>query len=416
MNRPLSAAALTVVACLVTAGCSAPGHVAVTVDQAVTLADQQVHLKVTGLPAQKPVTVGADAVDRDGKKWHGEATFTADKHGTVDLDATKPTSGSYQDTDGMGLFWSMNPPDGSPDDQSYIPPLENGSPIEHVDVFVDRHGKHLGRTTITRTWTSPGVTAQPLTMAKDKLTGLYVAPKPDGARHPAVLFLGGSEGGMPPPASTYLLAAHGYPVLEVAYFHAAGVPQELRDIRLEYFAAAAQWLRQQPAVDPAHVVALGTSFGSEPALLVADHFPALVHGAILFAPGAAVTGSFPHPGGSAWTYRGKPLPVDDPIPVDGVNGPVLAVAGGSDLTWASKQSAELIMQRLDEVHGKFPHTAVIVDGAGHGVGGAPYLPRGTTIDHPIVGPFDLGGSRPANESALLQGWTKTLALLSSLRR
>lgn len=413
-----SSVALTAAGCLLAATGCTPGttHVTLTVDQAVALADQQVHVKVTGAPAGKPLEVGAEAVDRDGRKWHGQVTFTADDHGTVDLDTAKPSAGSYHDTDGMGLFWSMNPPDGSPDDQSYLPPVEDGQAVEHLDLFVDRDGKRLASTTITRRWVAPGVTARPLTRAKDKLTGLYVAPKPDGAKRPAVLLLGGSEGGLPPPPSTYLLASHGYPVLDLAYFHAPGVPQDLREIPLEYFAAAAQWLSRQPEVDPAHIVALGTSFGSEPALLVADHFPRLVHGAVLLAPGASVTGSFPHSGGAAWTYQGKPLPVNDPIPVDGVSGPVLAVAGGSDLTWDSKQSAELIMLRLDEAHSAFPHEAVIVDAAGHGVGGAPYLPHGTKINHPIIGPYDLGGSRPANEAALRRGWTKTLALLASLQR
>jgi dienelactone hydrolase len=405
---------LLAVACFLLTGCSS-GKPVVSVDQAVTLADQQVHLKVTGLPSHKPVTIGAEAVDQHGQKWHGEATFTTDDHGTVDLDSAKPSAGSYQDADGMGLFWSMNPPDGDPDAQSYIPPTENGQFVEHLEVFASRDGKRLASTALTRRWMASGVTTRPLTMAKDRFTGVYVAPKTDGAKHPAVLLLGGSEGGVPPQSSPELLASHGYPVLALAYFHAPGVPVDLRDIPLEYFASAIRWLARQPGVDPAHVVVMGASFGSEPALLVADHFPELVAGTVLFAPGSYVTGSFPHPGGAAWTYQGKPLEAGDPIPVDGVDGPVLAVAGSGDAQWGSKQSAELIMQRLDEAHATFSHEAVIVTGAGHGVGGTPYLPHGTIFAHPIAGRQALGGTRPANESALRQGWAKTLALLASLR-
>lgn len=397
------------------AGCSSSGKPVVTVDHAVTLADEPVHLKVSGVPADKPVQIGAEAVDRDGKKWRSEATFTADGTGTVDLDTAKPSSGSYLDVDGMGLFWSMNPPDGDPDSQSYIPPAEDGKPVEHVDVFVSRDGRRLASTSLTRRWASAGVRPRPLTMAKDKLTGVYVAAKPDGSKHPAVLFLGGSEGGVPALASPALLASHGYPVLALAYFHAPGVRTDLRDVPLEYFASAARWLARQPGVDPARLVVMGASYGSEPALLLADHFPELVAGTVLYAPGSYVTGSFPRAGGAAWTYRGKPLPPDDPIPVDGVDGPVLAVAGSADATWGSKQSAELIMLNLHAAHASFPHEAVIVTGAGHGVGGAPYLPHGTTFNHPIIGRFALGGSRPANESAQLQGWTKTLALLAHLQ-
>jgi dienelactone hydrolase len=407
---------LLAVVCLLLTGCSSPGKTVLTVDTAETLADQPVHLKVSGVPAGEPVQVGAEAVAVDGKKWHAEATFTADDHGTVDLDSAKPSDGSYQDVDGMGLFWSMDPPDGDPDAQSYLPPTENGQFVEHVDVLASRAGKRLASTSLTRRWASSGVTTRPLTTARDKLTGVYAAPKTDGSTHPAVLLIGGSEGGVPPLSSPELLASHGYPVLALAYFHAPGVPEDLRDIPLEYFESAAGWLARQPGVDPARLVVIGASYGTEAALLMADHFPRLVAGTVLFAPGAYLTGSFPHAGGAAWTFQGKPLQPERPIPVDGVDGPVLAVAGSGDTQWSSGQSAELIMQRLDEGHDKYPHQAVVVSGAGHGVGGTPYLPHGTNFDHPIVGPQALGGTRPANESALLQGWTKTLALLASLER
>lgn len=387
-----------------------------TVDQATTLADQPVHLKVTGAPAGKPVQVGAEAVDRDGKTWHSEATFTADDHGTVELDSAKPSGGSYQDADGMGLFWSLDPATGDAGTQRFVPPIENGRPVAHLDVFVSRDGKRLATTALTRQWMAAGATTKSLSMATNKLTGVYIAPEPDGAKHPAVLLLGGSEGGIPSTLYAVLLASHGYPVLALAYFHAPGVPNELRNIPVEYFASAARWLTRQPAVDPARLVAMGVSYGTEAALLVSDHFPDLVHGTLLFAPSATATSSFPKPDGSAWTYQGKPVDFV-PIPVDEVDGPVLAVAGSDDLLWGSRLSAQRIMQELGDAHDKYPHEAVIVPGAGHLVSGTPYLPSGTEEIHPVTGQhLDLGGTRAADESAVRQGWTKTLALLASLQR
>lgn len=413
MNRSTP---LIAVACLLVAGCSSSGsdHAVITVDQPVALADQQVHLKVTGLRPNTSVTVAAGAVDRDGKKWHGDATFTADDHGAIDLDQAKPTAGSYQDVDGMGLFWSMNPPAGDPASQSYLPPLVDGRLVEKLELAASRDGKRLASATVTRQWRASGVTPTQLTTAKDKLTGVYVAAKPDGARHAAVLWLGGSEGGTPSALPAYLLASHGYSVLALAYFHAPGVPADLRNIPLEYFASAARWLGRQPGVDPAQLIVMGGSYGAEAALLTAERFPALIHGTVLLAPSATATTSFPDQDGSAWTYQGTPVAFG-PIPVDSVNGPLLAVAGSADLVWQSPSSARRIVQALDDAQDKFPHDALVVEGAGHGVAGPPYLPEATTEVHPVTGTtFQLGGSRPANESALRQGWTKTLALLGSL--
>ena len=70
-----------------------------------------------------------------------------------------------------------------------------------------------------------------------------------------------------------MLAAHGYPALAVAYFGVPGLPQNLSAILLEYFERALGWLAAQPGVDPARLVVLGGSRGSEAAELLAVHDP-----------------------------------------------------------------------------------------------------------------------------------------------
>jgi dienelactone hydrolase len=409
------ASLLATAVCLLVAGCSSGADdAAIHVDHPDALADQPVHLTVTGLKPHAKTSVDAEAVDHDGKKWHAEATFTADDQGTVDLDRAKPSDGSYHDADGMGLFWSMNPPDGDPDQQVFIPPTVDGRPVEQVDVLVGKEGKVVARTTVTRQWLSPGVTTRPISLTKDKVSGLYVAPPPDHAKHPAVLVVGGSEGGLGSVSTTDLLASHGYPALAVAYFHAPGLPDDLRNIPLEYFASAVRLLARQPGVDPSHVIVVGASRGTEAALLLCQNFPSLVHGAVLYAATARINDSFPIPNGSAWTLHGRPLP-DDLIPVDQVDGPVLAVAGADDLLWMSMSAAPLIVDELDRATKRFPHQALVVPNAGHAIAGAPYLPHGTSLPHPITHQsIPLGGTRAGNEVALRQGWTRVLAMLSAL--
>src|SRR5206468_3420673 len=110
---------------------------------------------------------------------------------------------------------------------------------------------------------------------------------------------------------------------------------------LEYFATAGRLLAAQPGVDPSHGLALGYSRGSEAALQVAQYFPDVFHGAVLYAPNSVAWPSFPDRHGDAWTLDGKPVPLA-PIPVDHVSGPVYAFAGAQDHVWSSVASADAI--------------------------------------------------------------------------
>lgn len=229
-----------------------------------------------------------------------------------------------------------------------------------------------------------------------------------------MLIFGGSEGGMSEKFTAALLASHGYPTLAIAYFNYPGLPASLRDIPLEYFATAARLLSGQPSVDPAHVVAIGYSRGSETALLLAQDFPDLVHGAVLYAPSAQVNPSFPDPSGNAWTRGGAPVP-QTTIPIDHIDGPVLAIAGADDQLWPSAPWAEQIARELDQTHNPYPHRALIYPQAGHGVGTFPYLAAGTHSIQPVTGTrINDGGTRPGNATARAQGWPQTLTLIAAV--
>jgi dienelactone hydrolase len=269
--------------------------------------------------------------------------------------------------------------------------------------------KTKATTTITRRWLTDGVTVRQLTLSADKVDGYLFLP-PGKAKHPGVLLFGGSEGGMGSRTTASLLASHGYPVLVLAYFHDAGLPAQLKNIPLEYFASAARLLAAQQGVDK--VIAASASRGAEAALLLAQNFPTLIRGAVLWAPSATANPSFPIPDGDPWTLHGKPIESGTLIPVDHVSGPVLAIAGSDDQLWQSATAAALISGELDAAHIRYPHQAVVYPQAGHGIAGAPYVPHGTRLPHPVIQQtIALGGTRAADESAMLQGWTRILQLL-----
>jgi dienelactone hydrolase len=79
-------------------------------------------------------------------------------------------------------------------------------------------------------------------------------------------------------------------------------------------------------------------------------------------------------------------------------------------TWARQ-----IMTELDHDHDRFPHQALVYQGAGHGVGTFPYGAVGVTVTSPLDGAtLDLGGSRAGNATAKAQGWPKVLAFLAAM--
>ncbi len=411
-------AALAIAVGCVATGCGKDRQVKATigVDEPVALADRQIHLTVGGLSPHAAVTVSATATDRERRQWRGWATVRADGHGVVDLERDRSTSGTYTGVDGMGLFWSMNPLTGDPEQSWFLPPEPRLQPSYPVRVTVTAHGRSLAERTLTRRWLGDGVTRKSFTVGADGFSGdLYLPPAGHG-RHPAVLALGGSEGGNSRKFDAAMLASHGYPTLSLAYFGEPGLPAELQNIPLDYFVRAARTLAAQPGVDPAHVVVSGYSRGSEAALMLGDRYPRVFHGVIAYSPSSTVNPGYPG-GGTAWTDHGHPI-ADGTIPLDHIGGPLVTVAGDHDVLWptnSSVSSSRQIMTELDLSHDPYPHEALTFLGAGHGVGTFPYLATGTKVRSP-VGTLDLGGSRVADDKARERGWPMVLVFLANMER
>lgn len=403
-----------------TAACS-PRRAAATieVDKPVALADAPVHVRVSGLAAGEEVTISAQASDAGGKVWRSQAQVTADGGGVVDLDHAQPRSGTYQGVDGMGLFWSMNPPEGDPDQAVSSDPgpttyYPAEGPSFTVDLTVAVGDRQLATRRLTRRWLGDGVTVRALRTDTDQVAGVLALPPAGSRSRVAVLAIGGSGGGVGMAADASLLASHGYPALALAYFHYPGRPDQLQDIPLEYFAAAARRLATESGVGRGRVATLGYSRGTEPAMLVGAYFPELIGGVVAYAPASGADVGFPN-GGAAWTRAGKPIAAGSPIPVERLDGPILLLAGGDDKVWPSARHVQEVTDRLDAHRFGHPHRALVFPQAGHGVGTFPFQPAGTTLIHPVTGRLmALGGTRPANAAARRDGWPKVLEFLARL--
>ncbi|WP_263101117.1 acyl-CoA thioesterase/bile acid-CoA:amino acid N-acyltransferase family protein [Kitasatospora sp. DSM 101779] len=373
-----------------------------------SLADAAVHLRITGLSGGEEVTVTSSADDHLGRRWAAHAVFRADRRGTVDLDSATPLGGgSYAAVDGMGLFWAMDPV-GAPASQiAFLPAFPEVRSSFEVRITVAARGRELGARTLTRRWSADGVTTRAVAVTADHVAGQLFLPPPGGPVRSAVLVFGGSEGGDSQKYTAALLASHGHPALAVAYFAEPGLPATLHDVPLEYFRTAAHLLAAQPGVGSAPVVAMGYSRGSEAALLIAEEYPDLVRGAVVYSPSAQVNGGLPN-GGDAWTVDGRAVP-HRLIPLDRVSGPVLAVAGADDRLWPSPGWAQSIGTAGP---GEPARHALVYPDAGHGVGTFPYLSAPTRFVNPTSGRVDeLGGTRAGNAAAQAAGWPQVLDFL-----
>jgi dienelactone hydrolase len=365
------------------------GAVHLAISPASALADQPVDIRVTGLPPEAAVTVAATTRDFDGRTWSSRIRYRADARGVVDTDAN------------ARIFWSMH---GPRRDISFVPPF-GPTPVT-ITAAVER--RVVARGVLLRRGEAAGVTEHRTTLASEGFVGRYFRAPP-GPTAPAVLVLGGSEGGLRPyPAA--LLASHGYSALALAYLREPGLPRDLQNVPLEYFATALRWLAAQPGVDPKRVVVLGASRGGEAALLLGATYPDLVHGVIAASTSDRVLGGIPS--GYAWTLGGKPV-AESQIPVEQIAGPVLAFAGGKDELLTAREAVARIVARARS-HQRLDVQAVVYPKAGHGTVLTPNVPFAPVVEFRPGVLLDLGGSPAANAAAHVDSWRRILHFLATL--
>jgi len=401
-------------------GCSASAQAPaakVTVQPQMSVADQPVQIRVTGLADGQQATVQISSTDAAGVRWQSSAVYRADAAGDIDVSSAQALSGSYSGVSGMGLVWSMQP--------AKTPALGAyswGSAPRTFAVAVNASGVRAASAQFQRTFSQAPLTQQDESLKSDGFIGQYWNAGTSTTRRPAVLVLDGLPGGMPT-VLPGLLAASGYPALGVAYFKEPGLPQTLSNIPLEYFAKALTWLARQPGVDPAAIAVLGISRGSEAAQLLGVYYPNLVHAVIASVPSDAANCSYPSCAGPAWTLHGKPLPYthdyDSPYPVDNpaavipdqrITGPVFLDCGEADQAWTSCPYAQASLSQLDAHHDHWAHVLYSYPGAGHGVGSlVPYEPYG-----PATVTAEGAVAYQADQEADAQLWPHLLSFLASL--
>lgn len=257
----------------------------------------------------------------------------------------------------------------------------------------------------------------------------------------AIIVLGGSSGGIKEPRAA-LLAARGFATLALAYFACEHLPPTLKQIPLEYFEEAIQFLREREGIE--RIGIWGGSRGAELALILGTLFPEQIHAIAAHVPSSVVYGAFPDFNAPAWTLRGQPIAPSAPfvpphslsgddektaiaaapffllgmedkeafarsaIPVEKIRCPLFLISAEDDQMWPSSLFAKQIVERLAKHGSPIACTHVSYPRVGHAPG------SGTAGLHPILKKWLAYGGLPAENAAAAQDWwEKTAAFFNA---
>jgi len=343
------------------------------------LIDDPIPIVLEALPPQAHVTIEAKNGEARNPLVSSE-TFVAGADGRVDVTRAAPVKGDYSGVDAMGLFWSVRREHGG-----VGPPLAEETPDERSDwtLTASIDGRVVADKTVKRYAVDPAVKVR--RVREHGLVGTFYEP-PGDSRHPAMIVLVGSGGGIPPasgPSGGF--ASRGYAVLALAYFNAERLPETLSNIPLEYFGTALEWLASQPSVDPDRIGVLGHSRGAELALLLGVAYQHL-RLVVAVAPSNVVNrGCCDRFSMVAWTIGGRPVGTSE-IPVEKIHGAVLLISGKDDGVWQSISMGNAIVSRLEHNHFAFPYKHLVYEHAGHALA-RPYTitTNINSLRHPLTG-------------------------------
>lgn len=404
----------------------------ISVSNLSSLIDEPINIKILGVPPRKEVTIKAKRVSNGEKTFHfsSYATFLSDEQGTIDLNEQIPLNGSYSVKDGMGLFWSLEiiKREDNTNKKSINPPV---LPPQSFTLSLEIDNEIVDEITIKRLWKAENISRE--SIRENGIVGTFFHNE-DGKPYPAIIILGGSEGGLNEFLGS-LLASRGFTVLVLAYFGLEHLPKRLVEIPLEYIEKAIDWLKERPETQKGWLGIHGVSRGSELALLSASLFQDIK--AVVSLNGSAILFSGIVPWSDeetlppAWVYKGEPFPyasAQNPtkialeclemykerkgnplvkwykaltsdsevvrqatIKVEKINGPILLISGKEDITVEFSRKA---IERLKEFHFNHQFEHLIYPGANHSLG-IPYVYYGN-------------GKKKETAFASADSWKKTI--------
>lgn len=399
--------------------------------------DEQFTVEIRGIPTDT-VEICLPVTDSEETTWHADATYYVPDGTLVPADET-----SMDGTVEGGVLDLLQQATPAEETSRYA---VDSTDCDEITLEIDSDGDTLATTTIDRTFGDPDVASRQV--ETDDIVGTVFEPSAlDSA--PAVVVLHGS-GGRPSNATARLLASHGFVTMALQYFDWRGrydfLPEELTEVPLEFVEDATRWLLEEDTVSGSRVGLWGASKGGEFALLAGSHLDTVgpvvsVNGSGVVWGGLSQMGASPK---SSWAIDGEPVtrvpytddmsawdttpPMENEpgysqsyeeasseelsaaeIPVEGIDGPVLLVAGGADSMWDSVTLGRTAAERL-AAHG-CDHDFLVYEDAGHAIT-FPYMP---TANRATGEQYVMGGTASGYAAADSGHWAHVIETFDRLR-
>ncbi|XP_027700533.1 acyl-coenzyme A thioesterase 1-like [Vombatus ursinus] len=392
-----------------------------------SLWDEPLAISVHGLAPAQPVTLRASFRDEKGELFQASARYQADAGGQLDLARAPALGGSYSGVEPMGLFWSMKP--AKPYWRLVKRDVQTPFLVE-LEVY-DGHDpqptKVMAQVVHERGFLGPGVKRIPVREGSVRAT-LFLPP--GSGPFPGIIDIFGAGGGLLEYRAS-LLAGHGFAVLALAYYAFEDLPKDMKELHLEYFEEAVQYLKNHSQVKGPGVGLLGFSKGGDLCLSMASHLKDITAtvtlngsmanvGSVLHYKGMTIPplGSDPKrikmtKDGFADIVDALNNPLEEPnrrslIPVEKAESCFLFLVGLDDHNWKSEFYANEAAKLL-QAHGKKKPKIICYPATGHYIE-PPYFPVCPVSFHALVGTLVIwGGEVSAHSMAQIDAWKQLRA-------
>ncbi|XP_069588724.1 acyl-coenzyme A thioesterase 1-like [Ranitomeya imitator] len=389
------------------------------------LYDRPLQLLGRGLSPGQDVTLRTALSDDGGELFTSAAHYRADSGGELDVSRSPALDGgSYTGVEPEGPLWSLR----SRTPFRRLVKKDVRSPLRLRFSLHPGHGAPgallLAEAAQERSFMGEGVRREPLREGRVR-GSLFLPPGP--GPFPGVLEVPGAGGGLLEYKAS-LLASRGFATLALAYYNYEDLPKDMKELQLEYFEEAVNYMLQHPQVKGPGIGLLGHSKGGDLVLSMSSFLKGItatvvVNGSVanigavlhykdntLLPIGLDIKRlKYPQPGvGDIHDLLHNPL--EEPnrkslIPVGKADCKFLFIVGEDDRNYDSVFHAQAACQLLLE-GGKEKPEIVYYPKAGHYIE-PPYIPLCEASMHRLVGlPVVWGGEPKEHAMAQVDSWQR----------